>query len=90
MKFQPQDKYNPIDVNPEPGNYYVSVVDGDQFGLLLGPFANHADALARVDDCREKAHEVNSKSVFYGFGTCKTGGDYTLPGLFNKLGLLQV
>ena len=44
----------------QPGNYYVSVIDGKRVGRLLGPFENdHAGALAMVDKVRVKAEELD-------------------------------
>ena len=66
--------------------YYVSVIDPEnpqRFGLLLGPFADHDQALARVDDVRQKASEVNAWGWFYAYGTCKS--EATAPGKLNDL-----
>ena len=71
-----------------PGNYYVSVVDGPQFALIAGPFPLHAEALAMVRPARHLARELDIKSVFYAFGTCRTPDAYEKPGLLNeRLGL---
>jgi len=76
--------YNPVDVDTRPGNYYVSVVDHDRVGLLLGPFDNHPDALANVNRCQEYAREVNDNAFWYSYGTVRFD-DYSKPGLFNNL-----
>ena len=69
-----------------PGNYYVSMVDGARFALLLGPFPNdHRGALSRVDLVRQRAPEVDPRATFYGFGTCWLPADYTKPGRLNGL-----
>ncbi|WP_157266578.1 hypothetical protein [Azohydromonas aeria] len=61
----------------KPGAYFVSVVDGQRVGLLLGPFVdNHAAALARVDMVRAKAEEMDSRAVFYAFGTVRLDADH--------------
>jgi hypothetical protein len=57
-------------VNPEPGAYYVSVIDGARYGLLLGPFVWHAAALAWVARVRQAAYDVDPRSHWYAFGTC--------------------
>lgn len=54
-----------------PGAYYVSVVDGDHFGLLLGPFATHREALAHVDAATDEANRIDPKAAWYSFGTCR-------------------
>ena len=70
----------------KPGNYYVSVVDGKRFALLLGPFPNdHRGALTRIGLVRQKAAEVDPRAAFYGFGTCRVSEDYTKPGKLNGL-----
>lgn len=76
--------YSSVDVDPRSGNYCVSIVDGDRFNLLLGPFNNHQDALDKVNAVRDKAMEINrTEAVFAGFGTVRLE-DYNKPGLFNK------
>ena len=67
----------------KPGNYYVSIEDGSRHSLLLGPFSEHAAALAMVDQVKSKACELDSMACFYGFGTCRT--ETTKPGVLNDL-----
>jgi len=64
-------------------NYYVSVRDGTRWGLLLGPFGEHDEALAWVDRVRAEAYKVDLKAAFYGFGTTAMSATYTKPGLLN-------
>lgn len=75
--------------DPAPGNYYVSVRDGNRLGLLAGPFVNdHASALAMVDQVRKVAQDVDPRAVFYAFGTVRMAGTYMTPGkLHDLLGL---
>lgn len=63
--------------------YYVSVVDGNKFALLAGPFRTHEAALKMVDKVTEKAQEIDRKSIFYGFGTVKMGNGHR-EGSLNK------
>jgi|SRR5688572_13855824 len=76
--------------DPRPGNYYVSVVDRSsnaghgRTGLLLGPFASHAEALANQRAATDKAQEVCSAAIWYAFGTVRMADDYTKPGVLNK------
>lgn len=71
----------------QPGNYYVTVIDGARVGRLLGPFPDdHAAALALVDVVRDKAIEIDPRAHFYAFGTIRT--DATVParaGTLNQL-----
>lgn len=71
-----------------PGSYYVSIKDGQKFGLLAGPFKTHAEALAMVDRAAAIAKEVDPWSAFAAFGTVRMAETYTKPGVLNeKLGL---
>lgn len=70
-------------VDERPGNYYVSVIDGNRYGLLLGPFPTHRQALDMVEAVRKKAEEIDPRAVFYAFGTCRVEG-YNAPGKLNR------
>lgn len=50
-------------------DFYVSVMDGPRFGLLLGPYEKHAEAKADVERGRRLANEANPWAAFYSFGT---------------------
>lgn len=69
-----------------PGPYYVSAVDRTgKVCLALGPFAAHADALARVDDVR-RHFAANGQDDFADvhYGTVRlTGGPNYGPGKLN-------
>jgi hypothetical protein len=69
------------------GNYYVSVVDGNKKGFLLGPFENdHKAALNMVEQVKVKAQEIDPRAVFYGFGTARVDKTvYNHPGILNHL-----
>jgi hypothetical protein len=58
-------------VDTRPGHYYVSVIDGPRYQLLAGPYDTHAQALAQVDKSKSIAQDLDPRSVFYGFGTCR-------------------
>ena len=71
-----------------PGNYYVSIKDGQKFGLLAGPFKTHAEAIAMVGQASAMAKEVDPWAAFASFGTVKMADSYMKPGVLNdKLGL---
>lgn len=74
----------------KPGFYYVTARDGGRTALLVGPFEDdHAQALALVDAGRRAAEEVDSRAVFWWFGTCRSDTDLG-PGKLNaKLGLVH-
>lgn len=63
--------------------YYVSVVDGQRFGLLLGPFEAHETALAHVEDVRAWVVERQPDAHWYGFGTSSVLADRAKPGKLN-------
>jgi hypothetical protein len=57
--------------DPQPGHYYVSVIDGGRRGLIAGPWPTHAEALAAVDTVRAIACDVEPRAHFYAFGTAR-------------------
>ena len=73
------------EVDPRPGSYYVSCIDGPRRALLYGPLSSHAAALAMVDQVRAVAVEVDPYAHFYSFGTARADVDYTRPGVLNAL-----
>lgn len=81
-------KTNPKECDTAPGPYYVSVVRDAAKGavdcrLLAGPFATHAEALAKVERCREVACDIDPRAHWYGFGTVRMAPDYDKPGALN-------
>lgn len=71
----------------QPGEYYVTAIDGMRSVRLLGPFTNdHRAALNMVDAVRRKAEELDPRAHWYAFGTCRLPDDDTVPiraGRFN-------
>lgn len=72
------------------GNFYVTTHDPGgnagkgRHGFLLGPYANHQDALDRVRPARDKAYNVDPKSHWYAFGTARMNADEPgAPGVLN-------
>jgi hypothetical protein len=64
-------------------SYYVSAVDGGRSALASGPYDTHAEALARVDEVREKAVRQDGQAHFYSWGTV------AMPGTHRKKGQLD-
>lgn len=89
MKLPQNATFNPVDEDPREGAYYVSVVDGGRYALLAGPFSTHREALDLVPVVREAAYQVDPRSAFYAFGTCRLERRLDLPaGVLNgRLGL---
>jgi hypothetical protein len=69
----------------EPGTkvFYVSVIDGPKYNILLGPFTTHPQALVMVDSVRRLAGKLDPKSHFYAFGTVGIEVGSSGPGLLN-------
>ena len=49
--------------------YYVSVIDGGQYGFLLGPYRTHAEAEANVPRAKGLAREADDRAFWYAYGT---------------------
>lgn len=86
MRIPSDATYSANEVDDRPGFYYVSIIDGDRFGLLAGPYPSHREALDMVQPARQASYRVNSaQSSFSGFGTCrleKSAG----AGILNRYG----
>lgn len=68
--------------------HYVSVVDGNRRGLLLGPYATRLEAEAHVREGRRLAAKVNSDARWYAYGTCRVTlrpGQAAKPGRLSHL-----
>ena len=74
---------------PEPGNYYVSAVDGPNWWKMAGPYRNHASALADVNRARDLAdkHDRSGRAWFMSWGTVRVENE-TGPGNLNRAGLI--
>ena len=71
-----------------PGEYYVTAIDGARSVKLLGPFTNdHAKALSMVDAVRDYAVTIDPRAHWYSFGTARVQGGDVVPiraGTLNK------
>ena len=70
--------------DPEPGNYYVSAIDGNRYALILGPFPTHQEALDNVDRAWKKAEEVDPRAFWWSFGTLRMNNGYNKPAPLNR------
>ena len=69
----------------KPGNYYVTVRNGDRYDFLAGPFRDdHQAALDLVDRCREITEGLDAWAHFYAFGTARIDYGYSEPGKLNR------
>jgi hypothetical protein len=77
--------------DPEPGNYYVSVVDGPKQVLLSGPYPGHARAIDDVSRVKTIARQLDTTafSHFYAYGTCRLTAGEPTPGALQRHGLLS-
>jgi hypothetical protein len=67
------------------GDYFVSVTDAGRYGLLLGPYPTHTEALERVGAVRILAEKVDDRAWFYAYGTCRLPPGSGRAGTLNKL-----
>lgn len=69
----------------QPGDYFVSAYEKPTTWLLLGPFAKHVDALARVEEVRSLACELDPCAHFRAFGTVRLEVGSGKTGSANKI-----
>lgn len=58
--------------------FYVTLKDGPRTAWLLGPFATHDEALARVDEAWNRACDVDPRCHFAFRGTASITRDAAL------------
>lgn len=51
--------------------FYTTVVRGAKVGYLLGPFDDEPTARAAIPAARRLAEQVDPRTVFDAFGTCR-------------------
>ena len=66
--------------------FYVSVINGNDYRLLAGPYATKEEAENTMPKAREIACKVDERAWFYAFGTCKA--ETNQPGILNQANLL--
>jgi hypothetical protein len=79
IQFQPDPVTNP------PGHvFYVSMTDSTarRAAVLLGPYATHAEARAKVDAGRDLACERDPFAWFNRFGTCSAPAEVEIKPVF--------
>ena len=59
--------------------FYVSAIDGKRRAPMLGPFATHAEALGMVDTARHRAYDLDMRSHWWYWGTCRVETKAELP-----------
>ncbi|HVN82281.1 MAG TPA: hypothetical protein VMW38_25070 [Terriglobia bacterium] len=73
---------------PEPGNYYVTAVDGPSLYYMAGPYPTHAEALAMVEKALSIADKHDGRAWFMAWGTVRTKDGYSKPGSLNRANLI--
>jgi len=58
--------------DPRPGYYYVSCEDGGRRALVAGPYVDHETALADVDLVKAEAEQLDSRAIWYAWGTARS------------------
>lgn len=59
--------------------FYVSIFRGKQFRLIAGPYPTEPDARARLTEMRLRANELDPRTSFDFFGTCRVQQTEPLP-----------
>ncbi|MBK9497498.1 MAG: hypothetical protein IPO08_23840 [Xanthomonadales bacterium] len=80
------------EIDQRPGRYYVSARDGTRTALLLGPFAQHQQALAAVPVGMACAHQHDPvHAPWCAYGTCRLADEETKvrPGIYNHVQIAQ-
>jgi len=62
-------------IDPRPGFYYVSAIDGPRRSMVRGPFPTHAEALERVEATRRLVEERDPRAHWYAWGTARSETD---------------
>lgn len=62
-----------------PGHYYVVARNGKRIAWLLGPYADHAEAIEHVEQGRELLTERDSWAWAYDIGTARVDPSATPP-----------
>lgn len=60
-----------IEIDPRPGNYYVTALKDVQHFPLLGPFTSHPQALEKVPIIKLYAGQLDSRFLWLAFGTSR-------------------
>lgn len=59
--------------------YYVTLKDGQRTAWILGPFKEHANALASVREAKDCAERFDPRAFWYAHGTSSIESANPLP-----------
>ncbi len=65
-------------------DFYVTVINGDRKGFLLGPFDTHQESLDNVELGRKLANKADAFAHFYAFGTASAPKGTMIKAVFGK------
>jgi hypothetical protein len=69
--------------HPRGANFYVTAIDGKNVVPLSGPYPTHAEAVAMVDEVKERALAVDPSAAFASFGTTAMKASYSRKGILD-------
>ena len=65
-------------LDTRPGDYYVTIIYGNRFAYIAGPFRNdHQAALGMVDKARRVGCDLDARGHWYAWGTARLEIDDT-------------
>lgn len=71
-------------IDPRPGAYFVTAIDGPRVAYLSGPYPTHAAALDALPRVKDLALALDARAAFAAFGACRLEDGH--PG---RVGVLQ-
>lgn len=80
-------------MNKQITGYYVSVIYGEDYRLVSGPYRTRERAEAKVDTVRKYIVENYDDAIWYGYGVAKVTSEHLSPGClddqfhFEQIGL---
>ena len=72
----------------EPGNYYVSAVDGNTHWLVAGPYKTHSEAQSLRRREQDISEEHDPRSFWWSWGVCNIHDSDARPGILNQHNLI--
>lgn len=70
-------------IDPRPGFYYVSALDGARKAFARGPFPTHREALDAVEATKAAVEARDPRAVWYAWGTARSETDAG-PGILDR------
>lgn len=67
-------------MNKQITGYYVSVINGDDYRLVSGPYRTKERAEAKVNTVRKYVVDNYANGIWYGYGVAKVTSERLFPG----------